>query len=455
MENCFKHSWAQRVIRPERLLALGFFVIILLGGLLLSLPVSGVAKQSIGLLGGLFTATSAVCVTGLSIIDAGTQLSLFGQTVLLILIQIGGLGFMTFATLIMVALGRRVSLRGRMLLRDSLNQTTLGGMVRLSLHFLWLALIIEAVGALLLMLRFVPMYGLKNGVWYSCFTAISAFCNAGFDIFGGWRSLTHLYNDPAVLLVICILIVLGGLGFTVILECVRQRMHFRKLSLHARLVLSLTGALILSGMVLTLLTEFNSTAFQGMPWYTKLLNSLFQAVTLRTAGFASIDQASLSDAGKLLGCVYMFIGASPASTGGGIKTTTAFMLVLLVISVVRDRAQLHLWGREIAVDTARRSMAIAFIGMLVVLGCSVTISILEQNSGIPLIDLLFEVVSAFSTTGLSAANTPLLRPASQCLLMPLMYLGRVGPLTLAFALASRSTGNVARIRYPEEKIMIG
>ncbi|MBQ7868606.1 MAG: Trk family potassium uptake protein [Clostridia bacterium] len=455
MEIQHKRSWSYRIVRPERLLALGFLIIILLGGLILAMPVSGSGGRCAGLMKGMFTATSAVCVTGLTIMDAGTQLSTFGQAVLLVLIQIGGLGFMTFATLIMVTLGKRLTLRGRVVLRDSMNQTTLGGTVRLSLHFLFLTLIIEAGGALLLMLRLIPLYGVKKGAWYSYFTAVSAFCNAGFDVFGGWRSLTHMSHDPLFLLVICVLIVLGGLGFTVILECLQHRLRFHRLSLHARLVLLLTGILILSGTLLFWLTEYQSEPFKNMPWHVRLINSLFQAVTLRTAGFASVEQAELSDSGKLLGCVYMLIGASPASTGGGIKTTTVLMLVVLVLDVVRGREHIQLLGREIPQDTARRSMAIAFIGLLLVLSAVVLISIFERGSGIPTIDLLYEVVSAFSTTGLSSANTPSLRPASQCLLMPLMYLGRVGPLTLAFALAQHSGEAAARIRFPEEKIMIG
>ena len=451
-----KISAFQKSIKPERALALGFLGLILVGGVLLSLPISGAGGRSVGVRGGLFTAASAVCVTGLSIVDVGTQLSLFGQIVLLVLIQVGGLGFMLFATIIMAALGRRVSLKSRLLLRDSFNQTDLRGMVRLALSVFRIAVVIEAAGALLLMIRLVPLYGAK-GIWYSLFTSISAFCNAGFDLFGGWRSLTHLQSEPLILLTLAGLIVLGGLGFTVILEILHHRFRFSVLSLHAKLVLLLTGGLLAAGTLLVLLLEFRNPATLGsLGFGDKLINSLFQSATLRTAGFAALDQASLTDAGKLAGILFMFVGASSASTGGGVKTTTALMLVLLVASVVRGREHIHLFGREVSQDTARRSMVIAFIGMMVILLGAGVISVLESGRGFDMLDLLYETTSAFSTTGLSSANTPGLTPASQWLLMPLMYLGRVGPLTLAFALASRAgDSHMNRVRYPEEKIMIG
>lgn len=450
-----KSSLFRRPIKPERILALGFVSVIILGGLVLSLPLCGSGGRSIGIREGLFTATSAVCVTGLTIVDAGTQLSFAGQLVLLALIQIGGLGFMAFATLIMAALGKRISLRGRLLLRDSMNQTSLRGMVRLSLTFFLMALVIETAGALVLMIRLIPIYGTAKGIWYSFFTSISAFCNAGFDVFGGWRSLTHLNQEPLVLIILSMLIILGGLGFSVILECLHHRFSLKALSVHAKLVLSLTALLLISGTLLTLGLEYHHT-LADLAAGDKLINSFFQSTTLRTAGFAAIDQAALTDASKLIGCLWMFVGASSASTGGGIKTTTAAMLILLVWNVIHGRERINLFGREISQDTARRSMAIAFIGMVFVFACTCVICVVEQHSDLALIDILFETVSAFSTTGLSAVNTPNLSPLSQTILMPLMYLGRVGPLTLAFALASRSeSGNASRIRFPEEKIMIG
>ena len=451
-----KKSLARRPVKPERVLALGFLCAILLGGLLLALPACASGGRSIGVRSAFFTATSAVCVTGLSVIDAGLDLSALGQAVLLMLIQVGGLGFMAFATLIMSALGRKMSLKSRLLLRDSMNQTTLSGMVRLSMVFFLMAVVIEIAGALLLMPRLVPLYGTK-GIWYSFFTAVSAFCNAGFDLFASGNSITHLAGESYVLLVIAGLITLGGLGFPVILECLHHRFRWRAFSLHAKIVLVMSIALLSFGTLATLALEWTNPATLGaLGALDKLFNSFFQSVTLRTAGFASLDQASLTESSKLLSIPMMFIGASSASTGGGVKTTTAAMLLLVVLSVIRGRERISVFGREISADTARRAMTIALIGLVMIMASACVISVIEQSHGFDMLDLLFETTSAFSTTGLSSVGTLRLSPASQWLLMGLMYLGRVGPLTLALALASRmERGPSAKIHYPEEKIMIG
>ncbi len=446
----------QRAVRPERFLALGFLCAILIGGLLLLLPACAAGGRSLGVRRAFFTATSAVCVTGLSIIDAGRDLSAAGQAVLLILIQVGGLGFMAFATLIMSALGKKMSLKSRLLLRDSMNQNTLSGMVRLSLVFFLMAVVIETAGALLLMPRLVPLYGAK-GVWYSFFTAVSAFCNAGFDLFASGNSITHLAGESYVLLVIAGLITLGGLGFPVMLECLHHRLRWRAFSLHAKIVLVMTGVLLSFGTLAILALEWNNPATLGaLGAFDKLINSFFQSVTLRTAGFASLDQAGLTDSGRLLSIPLMFIGASSASTGGGVKTTTAAMLLLVVMSVIRGRERISVFGREISADTARRAITIVLIGLVMVIASACVISVIEQGRGFDMLDVLFETTSAFSTTGLSSAGTANLSHASQWLLMPLMYLGRVGPLTLALALARfMERGPSAKIHYPEEKIMIG
>ncbi len=448
---------ARRVITPEKILALGFLALIVIGGALLSLPVSAAGGRSLGVRRGLFTATSAVCVTGLTVVDVGLELSGFGQAVLICLIQIGGLGFMAFATLAMVALGRRISLRSRLLIRESMNQSSLTGMVRLSLWFLLMALSLEIIGACLLMTRLVPIYGTK-GVWYSFFTAISAFCNAGFDLFGGYRSLIDFQSEPVVMCTLMGLIILGGLGFSVMLECVHERFRLKKLSLHAKIVLLSTLVLLIGGAALFLLLEWNNADTLGvMNASDKIINSFFQSVTLRTAGFAGVDQAALSDTSKLICTVMMFVGASPASTGGGVKTTTISLIIILALCVMRGRERICVFKREIAVDIVRRAIAIIIIGISVVFTGTCIISAIEASKGFDMIDIFYEVVSAFSTTGLSSVNTSSLSTVSQCLLMPLMYFGRVGPLTLAFALANRmENASVAnRVRHPEESIMIG
>ena len=449
-------SLRRRTVKPERILALGFLGAILAGTLLLVMPFCASGNRSIGLLPALFTATSSVCVTGLSVIDVGKDLSLAGQIIQLALIQVGGLGFMAFATLIMSALGKKMSLKSRLILRDSMNQSTLQGMVRLSLVFFLMAIVIETTGALLLMIRLVPLYGAK-GVWYSFFTSVSAFCNAGFDLFASGNSMTHLAEEGYLLLVLALLIILGGLGFGVILECLHHRFRWKAFSLHAKIVLSATGILLVLGTLATLALEWTNPATLGaLSAGDKWMNGLFQSVTLRTAGFAALDQASLTDSSKLVGIPFMFIGASSASTGGGVKTTTAAMLILVVISVIRGRERISLFGREISADTVRRAITISLIGLAVVMLCACAISIFETGRGFDMLDILFETTSAFSTTGLSSLGTAGLSTPSQWLLLPLMYLGRVGPLTLGLALASRmERGRSAKVHYPEEKIMIG
>ena len=331
-------------------------------------------------------------------------------------------------------------------------------MVRLTLAFFLIALVVELCGALLLMTRLIPLYGPARGVWQSLFTSVSAFCNAGFDLFGGYRSLTHLQNEPVILLTLTALIALGGLGFPVILECLRARFRWRKLPLHAKLVLTVTAGLIAFGTLSILALEWDNprTLGGGLTVWQKLYNSLFQSVTFRTAGFASLDQASLTDASKLVGSALMFVGASSASTGGGVKTTTAALLALLVLQVVRGHERITVFKREISADTARRAVTIVLIAFSAILIATCVISVIERGRGHDFLDLLFETTSAFSTTGLSSVNTTTLTPASQWLLMPLMYFGRVGPLTLAYALANRLESRRAnRVHYPEEKIMIG
>ena len=454
-----RNSFFQRTIRPERVMALGFLGVILIGALLLTLPVANVHNQSIGFHNALFTATSAVCVTGLVVVDTGTTFTFFGKLIIILLIQIGGLGFMIFATLVMVALGRRISLRNRVLIRESMNTTSLSGLVRLSKWFSMLALMIELGGALLLSIRLIPIFGLRRGILYSLFHSISAFCNAGFDLFGNYVSLAPFQHDPLVLLTIAGLIILGGLGFFVLNEFLHDRFHIRKYSLHSKLVLAITASLLVAGTLLVLALEWDNPATLGNPSFNvsdKVLNAFFQSTTLRTAGYSSIDQARLTDSTKLVGVILMFIGASPASTGGGVKTTTMSVVLLLIASVIRGRDTVRIFHKQLPPDTVKRALTIVVISLSLILVCTCALSISERTSGKSMIDLVYEATSAFATVGLSAAGTQTLNPFSQALLIPLMYFGRVGPLTLAFALASRTNDNPKnRLHFPEEKIMIG
>ena len=439
----------------ESILALGFLAVILLGTVLLALPAASRSGKGIGLFDSLFTATSAVCVTGLVAVDTGTTFSVFGQIVLLILIQVGGLGFMVFATMIMVALGRKISIRGRMLIRESMNGASLSDLGRLTWLYLLLALAIETVGTVLLSIRLIPLLGWKHGIWMALFHSVSAFCNAGFDLFGNYASLTAFSGDPLVLLTVAVLIILGGLGFAVILETLRNRQGFRSLTLHTRIVLLTTLGLVLTGTVFYWLAErSNAETLAGFGEGEKILNAFFQSVTMRTAGFNSFDLSRFRDGSKLFSSVLMMIGASPASTGGGIKTTTFAALVLLMLSVVRGENEVNVARRRLSADIARRALAVAVLFLTTLVTGTLIISFIE-NGRFPLADILFEASSAMGTVGVSAIGTSNLHPASRAVLLPMMFLGRVGPLTLAFAVAKRQGRIKTLSKHPEERIMIG
>ena len=435
----------KREARPEALLALGFLAVILVGTALLRLPVATKSGESLGLFDSLFTATSAVCVTGLVAVDTGTTFSPFGQAVLLALIQVGGLGFMVFATMLMGLLGRKLSIRGRLLIRESMNGVTLSGLGRLAGLYFALALGIELTGMLALSIRFVPLYGMRCGLWFAAFHAVSAFCNAGFDLFGRFRSLTAFSADPLVLLTVALLIVLGGLGFTVILEVLRNRDGWKGLSLHTRVVLAVTMGLLTLGTVFFLMAEQRDM---------NALNAFFQSVTLRTAGFNSVELAGLKDSSKLFGSLMMMVGASPASTGGGMKTTTVAVLALLLLSVVKGENEVNVSRRRLSGDTVRRALAVAALFVSVLLVGTLAIELIEDGR-FSLADVLFECSSAMGTVGVSAIGSPNLSAASRALLIPMMFLGRVGPLTLAVAVARRQGRVRSLSKHPEEKIMIG
>ncbi|MER2143613.1 MAG: potassium transporter TrkG, partial [Eubacteriales bacterium] len=364
--------------RPEEWLVFGFMSIILLGSLLLALPISTKDGQSVGFFDSLFTATSAVCVTGLVAVDTGTTFSLFGQVVLLTLIQVGGLGFMVFATRVMMMLGRRISIKNRMLIRESMNGASLSNLGSVARRYLLLALGIEAVGVALLAIRFIPMYGLRRGLWFAVFHAVSAFCNAGFDLFGRFSSLTGFYTDALTLLTVSALIVLGGLGFSVILEVLLNRHGLKNLSLHTRIVLTFTMALLLAGTVFYMLVENGRL---------DILNAFFQSVTMRTAGFNSVELSSLTDGSKVFSSLLMMIGASPASTGGGMKTTTVAVVTLLIFSVVKGENEVNAARRRISADTVRRALAVVTLFLTMVMLGTLSLSIIE-NGRFSLADIL-------------------------------------------------------------------
>ncbi|MFU0799268.1 MAG: TrkH family potassium uptake protein [Xylanivirga thermophila] len=439
-------------LSPTQVLAIGFASIILIGGILLSLPVASANGQSIGFINSLFEATSAVCVTGLVVVDTGTDLSLFGQIVIITLIQIGGLGFMTAASLIFLALGKRITLRERLVMQEALNQFNLEGLVRLTKNVIGVTFIIEGIGALLLSTRFIPLYGFKKGLYYSIFHAISAFCNAGFDLIGNYRSLTGFVDDVVINMTVMGLIILGGLGFSVILDIWHHR-RFKKLSLHSKLAVFMTVMLILIGTAFFFIVEYNNPyTLADKPLPIKILASLFQSVTPRTAGFNTIDQANLKDASKFMTILLMFIGASPASTGGGIKTVTASVIFFLTVSVVRGRDDIQVYGKRISHSIAHRAITITLISLMLLIGVSMVLSLIEPQ---PFIDILFETSSALGTVGLASFDNGSMSTISKIFVMLTMFAGRVGPLTLTLALANRQNQSDNSIRYPEGKVMVG
>ncbi len=441
---------------PALALALGFMVIILLGALLLMTPMAARERRSIGFLSALFTATSATCVTGLTVVDTWNTFTLFGQLVILGLIQIGGLGFMLFAISVLVVMGKRITLRSRMLLRETMSLPGLGGGVRLALKYMLIALMVEALGMALLSIRFVPLLGTAQGLYFGLFHAISAFCNAGFDLFGVLGSLTPFHGDALVLLTISGLIILGGLGFTVISDLITNRFRFRHLTLHTRVVVITTVLLLLGGMTYYGLAEWHNPETLGLAEAgagEKLLNAWFQSVTPRTAGFFSFNQDKLTDASKLITTILMLIGASPASTGGGIKTSTLAVILVIITSVVSARQDYELFGRRLPAAVSRTALSILVIYLALILFGGVFLSLVEQGQ-FSMIDLFYEEASALGTVGLSALGTANLSSPSRVFLILLMYFGRVGPLTMMLTFGS-AAGRPGTRHYPEEGILLG
>jgi len=435
---------------PAQVLAAGFAAIILLGAALLKLPIATTVEGGISFFDSLFTAVSCTCVTGLAVLDTAKDFTTFGHCIMLLLIQVGGLGFMLFATLLMLFFRHRISLHNRVLIRDAVGQEALRGVIGAILRIGIITLLVEGVGCLLLSVVFVPEYGWGKGMWYALFHSVSAFCNAGFDLFGNYESLLKYQENYYMQAVIGLLIVLGGLGYAVMEDVWHKRRRQHRLSLHTKLVLVTTGVLLLGGFALFLLLEWRSDLQLGQ----KLMNAFFQSVTVRTAGFSAIDQAKLTDGSKLLSVILMFIGASPASTGGGAKTTTVCLLLLVAVATVRGRQEINAFGRSLAVTLVRTAICILLVNISLLLGGTLILSVTESGKSFSLIDLMYETVSALSTVGLTAAGTPRFSRAGQALLMLYMYFGRVGPMTIMLVLSGKQEKQ-AKARYPEENLLIG
>ena len=438
-------------LRGVQILALGFLGVILVGALILTLPISTTKGESTNFLDALFTATSAVCVTGLIVVDTGTYWNAFGQTVIMILIEIGGLGFMSFTTLIAIILGKKITLRERLILQDAMNTFNIQGLVKMVRYVLIFTVSVQFFGALLFSTQFVPEYGLGKGIFYSIFHSIYAFCNAGFDILGKFNSLTSYNSNAVVILVASALIIIGGLGFTVWSELYSSK-SLRKVSLHSKMVILMTVVLVVGGTLLMFLFENNNiNTIADMSFIDKVMNSFFASVTPRTAGFNSIPTDGMTTAGKFLTIILMFIGGSPGSTAGGIKTTTIGILIVTIVCVIQGREDAEVFKRRFSKDLVYKAFTLIFIGLSLVIVVTMLLSYTEK--GVSFIALFYETVSAFGTAGLTLGLTSELSNIGKVLIIFMMYLGRVGPLTVVLSITrkKRNTG----IKYPEGKILIG
>ena len=458
----------KRHITPPQTLTLSFATLILGGALLLNLPIASVSGESIGFLDALFTATSAVCVTGLIVVNTLAHWTMFGKVVILILIQLGGLGVMTCLTLAMVVLRRKVSLKDRMVIQAAFNQSGIGGMVKLVKKIVCFTLIIEAVGAVVLAIAFYfsTEITVLEAVGKGIFHSISAFCNAGFDIIGE-ESLTPFATNIGVIGPIMLLIVLGGIGFTVLGECRdslrgRRNRSFKKkiqhLSLHTKIALAMTAGLLISGTILFMMLEWtNPKTLQTMNFGEKIMAAAFQSVTLRTCGFNTINQGGLTEASQFISCIYMFIGGSPAGTAGGIKTVTFGVILFSMISVFRGRDCVEAFGRTLPLDLLQKALAV-FGGMLfVVIGSTLVLCFTEQDCAFQhsFLDLLFESASAAGTVGITTGITPFLSSAGKIVIIICMFLGRLSPVTVVVALNMRLNATDNSRKYIEERVIVG
>lgn len=439
------------VTSPPRILVIGFASIIFLGAGLLMLPFSHVQSHAPRFIDTLFTATSATCVTGLIVVDTGTYWTTAGQLIILAMIQIGGLGFMTMATLFAIMLKRRISLKERLVLQEAFNQTSIEGIVRLVRKVLRYALTIELTGAILFTIRFLFDMPVGEAVYKGIFHAVSFFNNAGFDVFGGYRSLTDYVGDPLVNIVTMLLIILGGLGFVVLSDLVEIRNQKRKLSLHSKVVLSMTGFLIIAGAAVIFLFEYtNGRTLAPLGFGEKLLAAFMQSVSPRTAGVNSVDLGGLRQATQFFIVILMFIGASPGSTGGGIKTTTFTALVGAVIAMVRGKEDVVLFKYRLAQERVYKALTVTVFAFGLVIIATMILSTTEDHH---FLMLLFEVTSAFGTVGLTLGLTAQLTVAGKIIIILMMFIGRLGPLTLTYAIGPKQ--NRALYRNAEGKIIIG
>ena len=450
--------------KPARLIALSFFSVIFLGTLLLNQPAATMTGERAGLLTALFAATSATCVTGLVVVDTGLYWSLFGKVVILVLIQIGGLSVVTITTFFFTLMKRKMGIRTMALAQESIASFTMQDVRTLLTRIIGVTLSFEIVGAIVFSTRFIPTFGWRKGTFISIFHSVSSFCNAGFDLMGPYSgeysSLMGWVGDPVVVLMTALLIISGGLGFIVWADI----FNFNKekgLNFHSKLVLRMTGILLLSGTVFFLIAEYGNVDPGAMGTLTlpqKIQSAFFQSVTTRTAGFNSLNQATLTESSKIFSSLLMFIGASSGSTGGGIKVTTFSVILFYIISEIRGNEDILMFRRRINPKTVSKSLIIASMSILFLTVDTMLMSLFERDAlnhiTISVLDLLFEAVSAFGTVGLSSASTPALHTGSHIVLIVTMFIGRIGPVAFAMALSGRATQYKEKV-YPEARIHVG
>lgn len=450
------------VISSAQIIPLGFLAMIIVGTILLFLPISTAAGEHTSLLTALFTATTSTCVTGLVVVDTFSHWSLFGKIIILILIQLGGLGIIAVSSTVMLMFHMKFSLSKRLLIMDAFNLNNLNGLLIFLKKVLKGTFLVEFAGAVLYSIRFIPEFGIGRGIWYSVFTSISAFCNAGIDIIGP-NSLIDYNTDPLIITVTSLLIILGGLGYVVWFDIIAVgritqvgkgglKFFAKRLSEHTKLVLALTSFLLVSGAVFTFILEHNNPETIGnMSLGNQIMNSIFQSITFRTAGFAAVPQQGLTESTAFMGCFYMFIGGSPVGTAGGVKTVTVFMVLLNTVAFIRNRDENVIYNRNVTDHIMKKATAIVTVSFLITFVFTVIIVAAE---GLNFIDGLYEITSATATVGLSRGLTPNLGRIGRMIIIVCMYLGRIGPISMAIFFSSKKP-NKNGIGFADGKYLVG
>lgn len=457
-----------RQLDPTQTIILSFVMVIFIGAVLLSLPISSANSSFTPFIDSLFTSASAVCITGLTVVTTSTHWSLFGKLVVLLLVQIGGIGFMSMVTMLFIAVGKKITLKERIVIQESFNLNQKHGIVSFTKYIFKFSFTAELIGAFFLSIRFIPMYGFFKGIFYGIFHSIMAFCNAGFDILGE-NSLMSLSGDILVNITLMCLIVLGGLGFPVYSDFTTLYKYakenqipitrvLKKLRLHSKIVLISTAFLIFFGGFFILLSEYNNPyTIGGFSFPHKVLASFFQSVTLRTAGFYTILQQNMNYSSRVISIVLMYIGGSPAGTAGGMKTVTSAILFIAVWSVIKGNEEINLFHKNISFHTLQRALAVTMMMVSLTIAASIILTWTEKYTPIrtDYIDILYEVISAQSTVGLTTGLTPQLSSLGKIVLLFCMFVGRLGPITVAVALTRRRRINKKDIHFPEDKLLVG